>query len=80
MRAMRNFSALIDDFGVPELATLLSVDESHVRTMKARDSVPAIYWGPMIEAASKRGIRGVTWKALKALRDSRFSARERAPA
>lgn len=77
---MRTFSDLIDEFGVADLAKILKVDESHVRTMKARDSVPPEYWGQIIEEAPKHRVRGVSWKTLKALRDSRFPTREKGAA
>jgi hypothetical protein len=69
---MQNFGELIDKLEVDKLAKLLSLPESHIRTMKARDSIPAEYWGQIIEAAAKAGIRGVSWKSLKSFRDQRF--------
>lgn len=77
--AMESFTALIDSIGVPTLAKAFGVEESHVRTMKARDSIPPEYWGLLIEEAPKHRVKGVSWKALRALRDARFG-REREPA
>lgn len=74
---MRSFSDLIESFGAPALAELLHLEESHIRTMKARDSIPPEHWGPIIEDAARRKIPGVNWKSLRALRNSRFSPRER---
>ncbi len=69
---MESFSELIDKLGVGRLAVVLDVDESHLRTMKARDSVPPEYWGPIIDEARAQRVAGVDWKSLKALRTERF--------
>lgn len=73
---MQTFTDLIDAFGVAALAKMLGVAESHVRTMKARDSVPPEYWGVLIEKATERGIEGVTYQALRGLRTRRFAPPE----
>lgn len=72
---MKTFCTIIDTFGVPVVATILGLDESHVRTMKARDSIPAEYWGALLEEASRKNIRGLTWKTFKELRERRFKER-----
>lgn len=38
--------------------------ESHATVMKHRGSIPVVYWPQLIEAASRRGIEGVTFEAL----------------
>jgi hypothetical protein len=70
---MRSFSALIDALGIARVAVVLGIDESHVRTIKARDSLPPEYWGPIIEEARRQRVAGVTWKTLKTLRGARFA-------
>jgi hypothetical protein len=45
---MDSFSDLIDEYGIKALAGLLGVNESHVRTMKARNSIPPEYWATLI--------------------------------
>jgi hypothetical protein len=67
------FQTIIDKFGVQPLAKVLSVDESHVRTMKARDSIPPEYWGRIVDAAQSLGIEGVTHESLLTTRLSRFA-------
>lgn len=71
-RDMETFSGLIEKLGVARLAVVLDVDESHVRTMKARNSVPPEYWGPIIDEARHQRVAGIDWKSLKALRAVRF--------
>jgi len=70
---MKTFSEVIDKFGIGPLSSILGVEDSHIRTMKARDSIPPEYWGPIIEAAPERGIDGLDWKLLRSLRDTRFA-------
>lgn len=67
------FSDIIEKIGNAPLAELLAVEESHVRTMKARDSIPPEYWGLVIEEAERRAIAGVTFEALLHLRKERFA-------
>lgn len=70
---MKDFSSIIDKIGVATLAKILSVDESHVRTMKARDSIPPEYWGQVLEIAPKYELRGLSYAALRKLRTARFN-------
>lgn len=66
------FREIIDQIGVPVLAQALSLDESHLRTMKARDSIPPEYWGVVVDEAGRREIHGVNFESLRQLRHDRF--------
>jgi hypothetical protein len=46
---MLTFRDIIEEFGIKRLAEAFGVAESHVRTMKARDSIPPLYWGFLTE-------------------------------
>jgi hypothetical protein len=70
---MKSFRDIIDALGVPALAEAFPAKESHVRVMKARNSIPPEHWGTLIALAEKRGIEGVTFDSLRQLRSSRFS-------
>jgi hypothetical protein len=69
---MQSFKQIVDAFGIASMAALLRTDESHVRAMKARDSIPPEYWGELIEMAAAAGIKGITFRALRNLRRARF--------
>ncbi|MEZ2410510.1 hypothetical protein [Bosea sp. UNC402CLCol] len=74
---MHSFASVIDAFGVKVVAELLGVKESHVRVMKTRGSIPAEYWGLLIEAAPEHGISGVDYPLFRQLRSQKFApARE----
>ncbi len=48
---MNSFKQIIDAFTIKSLAEILGVAESHVRTMRARGSIPPEYWSKIIELA-----------------------------
>lgn len=74
---MKSFRQIIDLFGVERLSRLLGVPDSHIRTMRARDSIPAEYWGALVEAAPSMMAEELTYSALRQLRTERFgSSRE----
>lgn len=73
MATFETFSQVVDAFGIGALAQLLGVEESHIRTMKARNSIPPEYWGVIIEAAPSREIEGLTFAALREMRTARFT-------
>ena len=73
----KHFSDLIDAVGVPVLAQLFGLPESHIRTMKARNSIPPEYWAHVIDAAPQHGIKGLSHATMRAWRNRRF-ARSRA--
>jgi hypothetical protein len=75
---MRTFAEVIDAFGVAVVAKMLDLEESHVRTMKARNSIPPEYWGQLIEEAPKHGIVGLDYRKFRRLRQSRFVQEARA--
>lgn len=66
---MTTFSDIIDSYGAKALADLLGVSESHVRTMKARDSIPPEYW-PAILAKPPVGL-DLTLDVLVGLRTAK---------
>jgi len=49
---------------IRSLAEDLGVKEASVRKWKDRDSIPAEYWLPLVAAAERRGIPGVTLELL----------------
>jgi hypothetical protein len=69
---MDTFKHLIDAFGTAHLADLLQVEESHVRTMKARDSIPPEYWGVVLEHLPEQFRGTVSFADLRDLRARRF--------
>lgn len=75
---MQSFSAVIDAFGIAEIASLLKIDESHARTMKARNSIPPEYWGPLIEEGARRNIH-LTYQMLREMRANRFESPSTSP-
>lgn len=72
--SMDSFQKIIDAFGTDRLAEAAGVTESHVRVMRARDSIPPLYW-PDIVAKAPDHLKGkVTFDLLKTLRAGRFAA------
>lgn len=66
---MNTFSQLIDECGgAPIVSGALGIPDSHVRTMKARNSIPVEYWERVIDLAAAQGVEGVTFKRLLAMR------------
>jgi hypothetical protein len=66
---MESFAALIDSFGGPlAFAEATGLKDSHVRTMKTRNSIPAEHWPVVVEAAADRNVAGVTYEVLTKLR------------
>lgn len=70
---MNSFASVIDAFGTKNVADLLGVKESHVRVMKARGSIPAEYWGLLIEAAPRFGVDGIDFPLFRRLRSEKFT-------
>jgi hypothetical protein len=75
---MDSFESVIDAFGAKRVAEIIGVKDSHVRVMKARGSIPAEYWGDLIEAAPRLGIRGIDYALLRRLRSQKFSSESEA--
>lgn len=76
---MRTFRDLIDALCAPALAERLGLDESHVRTMRARNSIPPEYWAAVVEMAHDLG-HGLSHEALLTMRAERFPRAERVEA
>ena len=73
---MRTFSGLIDELGGPIiLKDGLGIEDSHARTMKARDSIPVEHWPKLIELARSRGVAGVSYDSLHAMRAYRLASK-----
>ena len=73
---MDSFAAIIEAFGIGETASALGIDESHVRTMKARDNIPPRYFKRLVDAdAALDEPKGITFDLLFDLHDGK-----RAPA
>jgi len=70
------FSGVIEAIGVPEFARATNTTESHVRVMKTRNSIPPEYWDDLIDEATRRGLKEVTYRRLVQLRQSRFNNRK----
>lgn len=77
LRTPTSFAEIITAFGFSTLADLFGTSESHIRVMKARCSIPAEYWGIVIEQAPFHGL-GISWNDLKSLRARRFADAEQA--
>ena len=69
---MQTFSQIIDEFGVTELATVLGLEESHIRVMKTRNSIAPEHWGAIIKSRPEGKLEGLTLEALHELRLARF--------
>lgn len=64
---MESFQGIIDHFGEGRIAEALGVAASHVRTMRARNSIPPEYWGKL--AALDEDL---SYELLVKLREERF--------
>lgn len=69
---MESFRDLIGAIGTAPLSKAFGVKESHVRAMRSRNSVPAVYWGPLLAAAHAAGHSDVTFESLLDMRAARF--------
>jgi hypothetical protein len=72
---MNSFSAIIDAFE-GRFAEAIGVEESHARTMKARDSIPSTRWMATVNAATQLGVSGVTLDLLARLEEEKAKPRE----
>jgi hypothetical protein len=61
--------------GTGAFAKAINRPESHVRTMKARRSIPPAYWAKIVEAARKRRLPGVTLEGLVRMHSASEPAR-----
>jgi hypothetical protein len=74
---MNSFSAIIEAFE-GRFAEAIGVEESHARTMKARDSIPSTRWMATVNAARQLGITGVTLDLLARIEEEKAKPRETA--
>ena len=65
---MDTFTSIIDTLGAKHIAEKLGVAESHVRTMRARDSIPPEYWPALVAADPS-----LTFERLVNARRARFT-------
>ena len=69
---MLTFKDIIDAFTAKRLAEIFGVPESHVRTMRARDSIPPEYWRDVVTNAPDEIKNHVSFDTLWTLRKERF--------
>lgn len=74
---MESFSAVIEAFG-GRFAEAVGIEDSHARTMKARDSIPSSRWMATVEAARRLGVNGITLDLLARLDAEKSRPREAA--
>ncbi|MBM3553461.1 MAG: hypothetical protein FJX45_17350 [Alphaproteobacteria bacterium] len=74
---MLTFRAIIDAFTISRLAKLWGLPESHVRTMRARDSIPPEYWPDLFKDPPESIKAVLNSEALKAARRKRFNRQGR---
>jgi hypothetical protein len=72
---MNSFSEIIEAFD-GRFAEAIGVEESHARTMKARDSIPSTRWKATVSAAQQLGVPGVTLDVLARLEEKKAKPRE----
>jgi hypothetical protein len=72
---MNSFSAVIEAFG-GRFAEAIGVEESHARTMKARDSIPSTRWIATVNAAQELGLPSITLELLARLDAEKSKVRE----
>jgi len=69
---MKDFRTLIDLWPSASLfAADIGIRERHAQVMRFRNSVPPDYWAAVVAAASRRGIKGVSYEGLAKLRGVR---------
>ncbi|GGC90647.1 hypothetical protein [Chelatococcus reniformis] len=62
---MNSFAEVIDALGGPvKFGAAVGVPDSHARTMKARNSIPAEYWPTVVSEAEKLGVEAITYESL----------------
>jgi hypothetical protein len=70
---MDSFKSIIDAFGEKRLAEALGIADSHVRTMRARDSIPPEYWSDVVDNQPRDLKPRLSLSDLAHLRKSRFA-------
>jgi hypothetical protein len=62
---MQTFVEVIDALGGPTaVAAAIGTTQQNVTNMKARNSIPANFWKPLVEAAHERGKSEITLDLL----------------
>lgn len=76
---MNSFSDVIDALGIANAAVVLGIPESHVRTLKARDSIPANYFKRIVDSEAGKA-NEVSFELLYRLLEERTGRKDgRAP-
>lgn len=72
-----NFATALDRLpGLPALAATLGLPESTVYAWRRRNSVPVVYWEPIVSYARAHGIRSITYSRFRQFEAERFIARQ----
>ncbi|WP_024516797.1 hypothetical protein [Bradyrhizobium sp. Tv2a-2] len=74
---MDSFSEIIDAFH-GQFAEAIGIEESHARTMRARNSIPSTRWQATVDAAHRLQIQGVTLEVLARLEAAKIRSKESA--
>ncbi|GJE77750.1 hypothetical protein [Methylorubrum suomiense] len=73
---MNSFAEVIDRLGIGPTAAALGLKDSHVRTLKARDSIPPTYFGALVESEDGKK-HGLTYELLHRLHQEAVARRAR---
>lgn len=60
---MNTFSDVIEALTIAGTADILDITESHARTLKARDSIPPVYFRRIVQSEAGLG-KGITFEVL----------------
>lgn len=60
---MNTFSDVIEALSIAGTADVLDITESHARTLKARDSIPPVYFRRIVESEAGSA-KGITFEVL----------------
>lgn len=72
-RRIRSVAALLERWpSISDFARDIGVKPTHANVMKLRGSIPADYWPAVVDAADKRGIKGVSLETLTEIRRAKF--------
>jgi hypothetical protein len=75
---MNSFSDVIDALGVAKASEILGIPENHVRTLKARNSIPAGYFKRLVDSAEGQAA-GLSFDLLYRLHDEILDRRGKPP-
>lgn len=71
---MNSFSDVIDALGVATASEILGIPENHVRTLKARNSIPAGYFKRLVDSPAGQNV-GLSFDLLFRLHDEAIDRR-----